>query len=100
MRLSVMVAHDESGADVLDRPRRREAARVNALFKSHSCNTTTARKRTLDAVKLAHANAPFEPPADSGDFNYFDSAALCATRKAERRQVKSGRTKRRWHHRQ
>jgi len=61
---------------------------------------TTARKRTLDAVKLAHANALFEPPADSGDFNYFDSAALCATPTAERRQVKSGRSKRRWHHRQ
>jgi hypothetical protein len=25
---------------------------------------TTARKRTLDAVNLAHANAPFEPPAE------------------------------------
>ena len=37
-----------------------------------------ARKRTLDAVKLAHANAPFERGADCWDFN-FDSAALCAT---------------------
>src|SRR5262245_47779890 len=38
----------------------------------------TARKRTLDAVMLAHANAPCELAADRCDFAYFDSAALCA----------------------
>jgi hypothetical protein len=37
-----------------------------------------APKRTLDVVKLAHANAPFERAADRCDFAYFDSAALCA----------------------
>jgi hypothetical protein len=35
----------------------------------------TAWKRPLNAVKLAHANAPFERAADrSCDFGYFDSA--------------------------
>jgi hypothetical protein len=43
----------------------------------------TARKRTLDAVKLVHANAPFESAADRCDFTYFDSAALCATSTAD-----------------
>jgi hypothetical protein len=52
---------------------------------------TAARKRTLYAVKLGHANAPFERAAGRCDFAYFDGAALCVTSAAERRQVKSGR---------
>src|SRR5215831_13263292 len=58
-----------------------------------------ARKKTLDIVKLAHANAPFEPAADHCDFAYFGSAALCAASAAERCQVESGRSKRGRHHR-
>jgi hypothetical protein len=50
---------------------------------------TAARKRTLDSVKLAHANASFDRAADGCDFGYFDGAALCATSTAERRQVKN-----------
>ena len=55
------------------------------------------RKRTLDPVKLAHANAPLA--ADRCDLGYFYIAALCPTSTARRRQVKSGRTKRRRYYR-
>jgi hypothetical protein len=44
-------------------------------------------------MKVAHANAPLECAADRCVFGYFDSDALCATPTAERRQVKSGRSK-------
>ena len=44
----------------------------------HPPKALAARKRTLNAVKLAHANAPFERAADRCDFACFDSAALCA----------------------
>ena len=57
----------------------------------------TARKKTLGAVKLAHADAPFESAADRCDFAYFDRAALCASA-AERYQVKGGRAESRRHH--
>ena len=57
------------------------------------CKPTTARKRTLAAVKLAHADTPFERGADRCDFTFFDSDTLCATSTAERRQVKGGRTR-------
>jgi hypothetical protein len=72
------------------------AGELAGVFKY---SLASARKMTLDAVKLAHANAPFQRTADLCDFAYFDSAALCATSKAERRQVKDGRTERRWRHR-
>jgi CRP/FNR family transcriptional regulator, cyclic AMP receptor protein len=41
-----------------------------------------ARKRTRDAVKLAHAKALFERAADRCEFAQFDSVALCAVRDA------------------
>jgi hypothetical protein len=45
------------------------------------------RKRTLDPVKLAHANAPLA--ADRCDLGYFYIAALCPTSTARRRQLKA-----------
>src|SRR5262249_39040300 len=51
-------------------------------------------ERTLDAVKLCHANAPFERAADRCNLPYLDRAALCAASTTERRPVKGGRAKR------
>src|SRR5262245_36090639 len=69
------------------------AATVKSASRVRPGRLPAARKRTLDAVKLAHANAPFERAADRCDFAYFGSAALCATSTAERRQVKGRRKK-------
>jgi hypothetical protein len=43
---------------------------------AHVDHSATARKRTLDAVKLAYAKAQFEGAADRCDFGYFDSAGI------------------------
>src|SRR6516165_6393251 len=45
------------------------------------------------------SSGPYEPPTDRGDFDAFDSAALCARSTGEYRQVKAGRTKRRGYYR-
>jgi len=49
----------------------------------------TARKRTLDAVKLAHAIAPFKRAADLCDLAYFDRAALCTRQQQNVAKLKS-----------
>jgi hypothetical protein len=57
-----------------------ETAPTHFLFVDSSAlrRFAAAQKRTLDLLRLAHANAPFELAADRREFAYFDSVSVCA----------------------